>query len=115
MSAERPPNGYAISLYDSLRYAIPFYAEQIEEFDGKPAHADWVTYCRQRLAESESTLAWMLEHQAHEIAALESARRATLAALNAAQAKQEARTVAETQIPTTDTTLTRYEAGGDGI
>lgn len=81
-SINRPPNGYAISLYDELRAAIPFYAEQIsatqKAIENSQRHMAW---CSDRLAEAESTLAWMREHQADEIKAHESERVQKLAAL----------------------------------
>lgn len=71
----RPPNGYALSLYDELRRDIRDLSREIDWHRRQvAAHSRGITEARAMLLQSERTLAWMREHQASEIAELEAAR-----------------------------------------
>ena len=71
----RPSNGYVLSLYDGLRHEIPELRGIVERTRAHIVQQQaYLATCEQRLADAESTLAWMLDHQADEIAALEAGR-----------------------------------------
>lgn len=72
---ERPPNGYVLSLYDQLRRDIrDLRAEIAGRRQAVAEHSRSITSARSVLTNAEQTLAWMLVHQADEIAELEAAR-----------------------------------------
>lgn len=72
---ERPPNGYALSLYDQLqRDARDFDREIAWRRQQVAEHSRGIASARAMLVRSSRTLAWMREHQANEIAELEAAR-----------------------------------------
>lgn len=74
-SVERPPNGYALSLYDALRHDVrELRAEIARRRQEVAAHSRQITNARAMLVQAERTLRWMHEHQADEIAELEAAR-----------------------------------------
>lgn len=72
---ERPPNGYALSLYDQLRRDVRDLREEIDWRRREiAAHSRDLMNARAMLVRADRTLAWMVEHQAAEIAELEVAR-----------------------------------------
>lgn len=74
-SAEHPPNGYALSLYDQLQRDIRGFRHEIDLRRQEIArHSREITSARAMLVRSERTLAWMRENQADEIFELEAAR-----------------------------------------
>lgn len=77
--------GYALSLYDHFRWAIPELRDAITcteaALERERTHLEKL---KRDLAEAESTLVWMQQHQADEIAKLEAERSAVRARLRAA-------------------------------
>ncbi len=83
---ERPPNGYVLSLYDQLQRDVRQFRREIDWRRQQVAlHSRELMSARTMLVRSESTLAWMLEHQAEEIAELEAARARVRAILRQAR------------------------------
>jgi hypothetical protein len=86
----RPPNGYRLSLYDDLRRDIPWLRESLGHYRAcvERDHQIIADY-EQRLIDAEGTLAWMIEHQADEIAELEAYRDKVRAMLRAGRGGKE--------------------------
>lgn len=81
----RPPNGYALSLYDDLRRDVRDLRVEITQHRQRIAgHSANLMTARWALVQAERTLAWMQEHQADEIAELEAARARVRAILKGA-------------------------------
>lgn len=71
----RPPHGYAVSLYIDLlpiASALPGIIERTRAHIA--SQQEYLVRCEQQLADATSTLAWMREHQADEIAELTAQR-----------------------------------------
>jgi len=74
---ERPPNGYALSLYDELVREVRELPTVIERCRVHIAEQQaYLLSCEHRLSVSVSTLAWMELNQADEIAAMQQRRAA---------------------------------------
>lgn len=83
---ERPANGYGIGVYYEMRQGVRELPEIIRRTRARIESQQAYLADRERqLAKMEATLAWMLEHQADEIAEVDAHRAKVIAALKGTQ------------------------------
>jgi hypothetical protein len=81
----RPPTGYAISLYDDLVRDVSSLPAEIDAVRHLiAARSGQLTRLRRAYVEATSTLAWMRQHQADEIAEVAAQREQVRARLREA-------------------------------